>query len=419
MRQDVIEEFNEWWFTGAVPEDLSQEYRRRLFYTLEKSLDSRFMVATVGLRRVGKTTLMYQLIQELLQRGVAPKHVLYFSFDEAVEGLHELLEAYQVQNQIDFRSQRIYIFLDEIQKLPGWQSQVKRHYDLYPKMKFFLSGSESLFLRQGIEESLAGRIQEYVLPPLSFGEFLELKEGRSPKDLQTVKIKTHFREYILKGGFPELTAEKGTDVQSYIRSIVLDKVIYKDIMTLSNLRDSRLLLTLLELIAVNPGMYVNYQSLGQQFDCDRRTIKQYIHWLEKSFLVRLLSNYRKASAARLRKDKKAYVSDTGIASCYKTNIDEAFFGRLVETAVINSIQTDYFWKNGKDVDAVADGRPIEVKYQPKTTAHDLRGLRSFMRKFKVDEGYLVTKDEEKTTPVPEGRIDHISARKFLLQRDVQ
>lgn len=408
----MLEEFNEWWFTGDVPTDLLEEYEREMLTKVLGELRRRQIVSIVGLRRVGKTVMMYQIINHLLDGGVEPTNIVYFSFDERVDELADVLDTYRDVQAVDFRDGRTYILLDEIQKLENWQNQIKKYYDLYPRIKFIISGSESLFIRQRTKETLAGRIREYFLSTLSFEEFLEMK-GVEPKPYGP-KIKPRFVEYVNKGGFPETVQESLKEARRYIRSSVVDKILFKDIVQMSSIRDPDLLRKIVEVLAVNPGMYVNYKSLAQQLGRDRRTISHYILWLKESFLIRLLRNYRKGRVAMLRKNRRAYLVDTGIVTAYKPVIDDTFFGRLVETLVVNSLNAETFWRNRHEVDCVVQGVPIEVKYRERITGADLRGVRAFMKRFKSKRGVVVTKDEEKTEKVNEGVIKLIPAWKFAL-----
>ncbi|MBS3060080.1 MAG: ATP-binding protein [DPANN group archaeon] len=412
MRKEVLEEFNEWWFTRRVPPELLETYKRHLLQEVLSQLGKRQIISIIGLRRVGKTVMMRQTINHLLTTGVDAKQVLYFSFDETVKDLNDILTSYKELQGVDFRHDKTYLFLDEIQKLENWQNQLKKYYDLYPKMKFVLSGSEGLFIAQKTKETLAGRIYEHYLPSLSFKEFLELRNKNI--NLPQAKIKQELVEYILRGGFPEVINEDARQTKEYIRSIVIDKIIYKDFLQLFHIRDLDKLKKIMEAIAINPGMDVSYQSIAQQFDLNRKTVSEYVMILEEGFVVKLLGNYRKGGVSTLRKTKRAYLTDTGIISAYKPIIDDSFFGRMVETAVINALGTNMFWKNSYDVDAVINKTPVEVKYQHNIVSDDLKGTKEFMKKFKTKKGIIITKDTENEIKTEHGKIHLIPAWKFML-----
>ena len=420
MERRKLQEFNEWWFTEKVPSELLPPFKRGLYNELIRRLEQRQALAITGLRRVGKTTLMYQLIQHLLDSGTEPTDILYFSFDEAVGGLSDVLEAYREAYDKDFRRGRIYVFLDEAPRLTNWADGVKKYYDLYPKIKFVVSGSESLFIRKGSRERLAGRIYEFFLPTLSFGEFLGLNGVKEAAKLPRLRLRQFFVRYIGQGGFPEMALEKSLDeVRRYVKSSVIDKLIFRDLLMLSGVKDVELFMSLLEIFAANPGMFVEYQSLAQQLGRDRRVIRSYVMWLKEGFLIDLLANFRKGKVVGLRKLKRIYLADNSIVTAFHGPADEAFFGRMVENAVINALNARFFWRNRHEVDAVVNGIPIEVKYQRKILPADLKGVREFMRKFEVRKGIVVTKDEAGEINLAEGKVRLIPAEDFLLSPQVQ
>ncbi|MBS3138428.1 ATP-binding protein [Candidatus Woesearchaeota archaeon] len=406
-----LEEFNSWWFTGNVPDELLPIYKRQLFYELVPQITKRVINSIVGLRRVGKTTLMFQLIQHMLTTGVEKSDILYFNFDEYAEKLDDVLDVYREVHYKDFRQNKIYLFFDEIQKLEKWPDQIKKYYDLYPKLKIFLSGSDSLFISSKTKETLAGRILEFQLKPLSFKEFIDIKGiGKQPED----KMLLLFSEYMKKGGFPETINKTELEIRDYVKSIVLDKIIFKDIQTLFQIKDTEALRQIIEIIAVNPGMYLEYNSLAQQLGRDRRSIKSFVMLLKASFLVKLFANYRKGKVATIRKIKRIYPVDSSIITTFNPLID---ISKLAETVVANSTETNVFWKNSHEVDFVLENMPVEVKYTNNVIGKDLLSVREFMKKFSVKQGLILTKMQAGTRTVPEGLITLIPVWRFVLERE--
>ena len=121
---------------------------RQVFEQLKRALSRRQIVEIVGLRRTGKTVLLFQIINYLLSKQINSFSIWYFTFDEEKASLDDLFQSFSTQTQIDFKKEKVYVFLDEIQKLPDFQNQLKVYYDIYPNLKFFISGSTSLFLRK-------------------------------------------------------------------------------------------------------------------------------------------------------------------------------------------------------------------------------------------------------------------------------
>ena len=414
MEKFKLEEFNHWWIKGNIDPELALPFRRDDYSEIKKYINKRFIIALVGLRRIGKTTILYQLIDELIKKKVNAENILFFSFDENIEKMGEVVEAYKEIQKKDFREEKVYIFLDEIQKCNNWENEIKKYYDLYPKIKFIISGSESLFIRKKTKETLAGRIFEFTLSPFTFREHLRIHEAKKEQFKYYTKINPLFLKFVEKGGFPEtFSFDNDRDFKEYIRALVVDKIVYKDAPKIFRIEDPEFLRVLLELISMNPGMYVDYQSLSRQFGKDRRVVKDYISYLKESFLINLLGNYRKSSTT-LRKKKRAYPTDNALTYLYKPKIDEDFFGKSVETVIVNKLKAVSFWKNGGEIDIVHNNIPIEVKYQEKIKSEDFKYLKEFMKKFKIKKGILITKNEEKAVKVGEGEIKLIPAWKFLL-----
>ncbi len=411
MERRKLEEMNHWWFTKKVDPQLALSFKRDIYGSLITSLDQRFIIALVGLRRIGKTTLLYQLIQHLIDQNVPVENIVFFSFDETAATLADMLQTYQEIQQKNLREERIYIFLDEIQKHDNWENELKKYYDLYPKMKLIISGSESLFIRKKTKETLAGRIFEYKLTPFIFSEYLRLHQIEKKYESRAVDA---FQKFILIGGFPETFSLNEKDFREYIRSLVVDKIIYKDIPKIFNLEDPEFLGILLELVSTNPGLQIDYQSLSQQFGKDRRVIKNYFSYLQSSFLVVFLGNYRKGKTASLRKKKKAYPTDIAFCTLYSGQNQAIFVGKVIETLIVNSLSAKDFWKNGTEIDIIHHDFPIEVKYQEQISPSDWKPLLSFMRKFGKKIGILITKNHDQEIQEEEGIIKLIPAWRFIL-----
>lgn len=415
MERAKLEEFNHWWLKGSVDPELALPFKRDVYAEIERQLSKRFIVALVGLRRVGKTTLMYQLIQKLIAEKTPLENILFFSFDETQATLRDVFETYGEIQKKDLREEKVYVFLDEIQKCAGWENEVKKYYDLYPKLKFIVSGSESLLIRKKTKETLAGRMFECTLLPFTFREYARFKGVREGDYKYEIKMKPLFNAFIERGGFPEtFSFESEKDFREYVRALVVDKIVYKDIPRMFKIEDPEFLRVLLELIATNPGMYIDYQSLGKQFDKDRRVVKNYLLYLKESFLIRLLGNYRKGGMASLRKQKRAYPADSALIHVYKLTREEGFIGTIVESTIVNALQATSFWRNGNEIDIVQDNAPIEVKYQETIDNADIKSLQEFMARFGSKKGILITKHQEQVISVEEGTILFVPAWKWLL-----
>ncbi len=212
-------------------------------------IERKEVICFVGLRRVGKTILMKQAIQHLLENGVAPKRILYFSFDAMKKEesiIRRILTLYSrnvTQEVTDEFSGRVYMFFDEVQKIKEWGEEVKSIYDKGWNIKFFVSGSSSMNILKGSGESLLGRIKIHRVNPFSFREFLRYNGMEIEKmilddikpPLQAEKIMLLFDKYRDIGGFPETFSLEKEELKNTLKTWI-DLVFYRDIVNIFDVK---------------------------------------------------------------------------------------------------------------------------------------------------------------------------------------
>lgn len=396
---DTLVNFNRWWTTGKVPEVYLGKFERPLLKKIQKYLPSRQIVLIYGLRRVGKTTLFYQLIQSLLQKKIEPTYFLYFSFDEKKAELKEIVKTYQekVLKKDLLSLKRVYLFFDEIQKLDNWQEKIKLLYDQYPNIKIFLSGSASVALQKKSQESLAGRLFDFFLKPLDFGEFLDwrgVKVDKNHLELFQSQIMPYFLDYLRKGGFPEIVGQENDEIiKNYLKNTVLERIIYKDLPEEFGLKDIELLRTLIEMVCRQPGMIINFDSLSQDLGRSKVTLMNYFAYLKYALIVRELKNLRPGFLVSSRKRKKIYPTTSAFCFAYQDNFyQEGVLQKIAEVAVVNQTQANHYFRNAYEVDVILKRKnqvlPIEVKYGKVETKSILR----FLTQFNLRKGVVVSKD---------------------------
>lgn len=400
--QLILNQFNPWWQGHQVPAALLGK-PRQILPTLYPSLSLRQMTFITGLRRVGKTTLIFQLVDQLMRENrVAPYHVLYFSFDETRYRLDEILDFYQVNIlQKDLRAaDRIYIFFDEIQKLSHWPEQVKILYDLYPNVKITLSGSANIIMKVKSRESLAGRFFDYVIEPLDFPEYLAFKEiavDGSREGVFQQTLEREFRQFLKTGGFIEAIPFDDGQLVRYFKESILERVTYRDIPEVFSIAMPDLLLRLLNIMAQNPGFYLEYKNLASDLQFDQRTIINYLSYLEYSFLLQKLYNYSTNLLSSEKKLKRAYLANTGFTYALA---GELKFPLLMEQFWVNFLKAKYFYRSPQkdEVDLVhVAGNftlPIEIKMRESVSAKDAGALFKFLRYFGKKQGLLISLRDE-------------------------
>jgi predicted AAA+ superfamily ATPase len=412
--KQTLRELNPWW-----REDFHVDYRpREVYQEIQRFLPQPQIIALTGLRRVGKTTLLLKTVEDAIAGGMDPRRILYFSFDETREaGIREIVAAYQDVTGTDLRSGSHLLLLDEVQKLVGWQDQVKAFYDRYKgRVKIMMSGSESLFIRHMSRETLAGRLFEFRVNTLSFREYLAFQEVPfEPLSIYEDELKLRFDEFIRTQGFPELVGQKDrVIIRKYVKEGIVDSIIFRDLITLLPIREPAILESVLHILMEEPGQIILLEDLAGQLGISRHTLSSYMSYLEDAFLLRKLYNYSKSRRKVQRKLKRYYPTVLSVDLLFQE--DELSRSRVLESLVVNQLHAEYFWRDPyrHEVDTVlSNGVPIPVEV--KSGRIDLRGLRGFMRRFGVPRGYVVTQDRERMHEVSEGEVREVPAYKFLLK----
>lgn len=395
MMIDRLERFNEWWYTGKVRRDLAPPFKRHAFPRLMASLRERQMLIITGLRRTGKTTLLYQAVENLLE-SVDPKRVLYFSFEEPSAGPKEVLEQYEreiIRKPLEDAG-TVYAFFDEIQYARGWPAALKQFYDLYPNLKLFVSGSSSLLLSKEALERLAGRFFFVELKPLTFLEFLEMRgvpEGRLADSTRRAGIL--FSEYLMKSGFPEII-DWGDEarIAEYIRNSVIDRVALRDLPMTFGARDAALSEKIMGLILSNPGLIVNTNALSESLGRSKITVSNYLRYIEASLLVRPLSNYRPGTLSSSRKLKKYYPATPSLIFAHDREAFRRNIGGVLETYVANALGAGLYFREGKkEIDLILrDGELLPVEVKASAGERDLNKFGALVEYVGAEEGYMIT-----------------------------
>ncbi|OGF47360.1 MAG: hypothetical protein A2536_02985 [Candidatus Firestonebacteria bacterium RIFOXYD2_FULL_39_29] len=448
----LMAEFNGWWKTGSVNKELCPETKRKVFGRILEYVGKPQIIAIEGPRRVGKSTLIFQIIEHLLKTGVSPKEILYFSWDESItsneqSGLDRLLEIYRERIAEDGKNPE-YIFIDEIQYLDLWQVHIKRFYDLNKGTKIFITGSGGVEISQKTKESLAGRVYKFELLPLSFNEYLEFKKVQNPgmkseepvlmyeklkKNLPDFRvIEKHFEEYIRRGGFPEVTEEPSKNViYKYLSESVIDREIYKDIPQAFHLREVQLLKHLFNYACENTAQLFEISNLAKNLKASREVVGNYISFLEQSRLICVVENYAKSDINRARKSKKILVADPGLAVSVLKYYDDLFInkdylGHLVETTVLlhafRKFEAVNFYRDStkREVDIITrTGKsvlPIEVGFTEEI--HSIANLEYFMSKNNLLTGMLLSKKQMELRKIGNKKIVILPVSIYLGMGDI-
>ena len=405
----VLTAFNPWWKTGAVNPKMTKTYKRFAFHEAMKRLDQndlRRIVVLTGTRRVGKTTIQYQMIDTLLKRGVDPQKIVFISMDHPMlklSGVNDVLECY---HENIYAEQDAYYFFDEIQYAQDWDRWLKIIYDMQPDTNVVATGSASPALIKGNQESGAGRWTVIQVPTMSFYEYcelLDLERPQLPKTLkmtqmlhmtqpertrimmQLQKVQNHFTRYLQVGGFPELAlSDNDIMAQQIMREDVVDKVLKRDLPSLYNLRNATELERIFLYLCNVSSEIVSIEAIAKELSgVSRPTVENYIQYLESANLIYMSLPVDMAGKKVLKASPKIYIADAAIRNAVLMDesllTDPIEMGKIVETAVYKHVAAFYYQqatsvgyfrggRKGKEIDIVVD-KPnaynilIEVKYR--------------------------------------------------------
>ena len=456
----IMNVYNPWWASRRVPSSKALPFKRRDFYKLLEELKNPKVTAIVGARRVGKTTLMYQLIDHIVSE-TSPERVMYLSLDDPylrvdVKSLGQIVDLYSryiLKQPLSEITDQVYIFLDEVQSLEGWELLLKRWFDLGYKMKFFVSGSSSTNILTGGAESLVGRMRLQIVFPMKFLEtvrfhmmdkdlerrfdrvnwelrralesaiwkgdaeafHLALKENANALAGDIDRIMLLLQAYLLKGGYPEVVKTEDLYLAAESLKTYLNLTIYKDIVRTFKIRDPVAFEELIAVLARECSHRLNYSELARTLSLKRHTLKAYIYFLKTAFLISESEYYSKSRAKRVRREKKVYINDSGIRNVAVGALndyllsDATELGKVVEGVVADHcrrLKFDleptseirlFYWKNKQyETDIVFElfrkPLPIEVKYRDRIEKRDLKGLLEFSKRYRPPLKIVVTRE---------------------------
>lgn len=380
-------------------------------------------VVLLGPRRVGKTILIRHLIADLLGQGVPASRIAYVEMDHPL--LHgQSLEALirQIEEAAPGGEGTRYLFFDEIQSHKDWEKHLKPLVDHRSDLKILVSGSAAAALKRQSTESGAGRFTDFLLPPLTFSEYLQLRQEPAAITEEEpglynladiAQLNTQFSEYVNYGGYPELALSPTvrSNPERFVKSDIVDKVLLRDLPQLYGIKDIQELNSLFTLLAFNTAEEVSFEQLSQRSGVGKQTIQKYIEYLEAAFLIkRVFRVDQDGKRYQRERNFKVYLTNsamyTGLFGAKSP--DDPEFGHLVETALFaqrfhEDARLNYARWGAEDceVDLVESSqvlKPIaalEIKWSDKFADRPeaLKGLMKFVRGNRLPLGWATTRSK--------------------------
>lgn len=426
----ILSEWNRWWETGSVSSELTGK-KRGYTHELTSLMDAREVKVLTGVRRSGKSTLFYQLIEGLLKdKGVPGRQILLVNFeDEALIHftLEEIYNTYQTHLSPEGQ---IYLFLDEVQQKEGWERWIRKKYDLKQAINFFVTGSSASLLSREYATLLTGRNLTTTIYPLSFLEILNFS-GIQVNDINLVSQEMRNRinglliEYLREGGFPEIIFQKQNLKRRLLNQYFQD-IVYKDIVNRHGCHPTRIK-DLASYLMTNVSNPTSLRALRGVFGYGLNVIGDYIGYLEDAFLIFQVYLFDYSMKKQLVNPRKVYTVDNGLrnAVAFKFSQDE---GRLLENAVFMELRRRkmdiYYWKDkrGREIDfLIRKGLKIESAIQvcsdpndEKTARREIAALESAMQEYDLKEGLIITMNDTGTLKRERGAITLVPIHEWLL-----
>lgn len=372
----------------------------RLIYSqIKQYFNSPEAIIITGMRRTGKTTLLNFIFGQIETKNKIfldlenPLNRKYFEEDnyERIKISFEVLG-------IDF-SQKSVIFLDEIQFVKNLPSVTKYFIDHY-KVKFFLTGSASFYLKNLFTESLSGRKYIFELSPLTFSEFLLFKESpiKIPKSTSEITkasfeaISPLYDEYILFGGFPGVVLKTNAEEKKRALEEIFTSFFQLEILQLGDFRKNEVVRDLMLLMIQRLGSKMDIQKVSKELGIGRPTLYEYLAFLEGTFFLKTIRPFTKGKNSEIRKMPKVYLCDTGLAN-HLVKLD---FGLLFENSIFQNLRQKgelnyYKKKKGIEIDFILNKK---LAYEVKQTAHlsDIKKLQKISEELNLEGFQLISKN---------------------------
>lgn len=409
--------------------------KRKLFTALTEHLESKEISLITGPRQAGKTTLMLMLKKHLENQT---EKTLFLNLDiEADRRFFGSQEDLIRKIQLELGQGKGFVFIDEMQRKENAGLFLKGIYDMNLPYKLIVSGSGSIELKEKIHESLAGRKRIFELSTITFEEFINYRTDYKYEDrldqffrIEQEKTANFLREYLNFGGYPKLVLAETIEEKQKIIAEIYQSYVEKDISYLLGVQKTEEFTNLTRILSNQIGNLINYSKLASTVGIAEKTVKNYLWYLEKTFILEKVTPFSKNPRKEITKATVVYFEDLGLR-----NYAAGVFGKAEEASSLGSLFENFiffllknkvafspakihFWrtKDGAEVDFVVDTEkplPIEVKYQALKYPEMTRSFRNYIEKYKPKKAYIVNLSLKKSETLHETTVYFMPFSEFL------
>ncbi len=355
-----------------------EEYLDELIRWKDKDL----IKVVTGIRRCGKSTLFDLFIDYLKMSGVKSNQIIYINLEDADYDFKDYKELYHFINDKIVSEDNFYVFLDEVQNVPGFQRAVDSLY-IKKNVDVYITGSNAYILSGELATLLSGRYIEIKMLPLSFKEYISAFDNNNYQQL--------FLDYMRNGGMPgniNILKSNVNDLDKYLDGI-FSTIVYKDIMARNNITDKLLLESVIKYIFDSIGSPISIKKISDTLtskgiSTSNHTVENYITALLESFLIYKAERFDVKGKNLLARDYKYYVVDSGLRSYLLGKKADSDMGHILENIVyLELLRRGYKVYVGKvddlEVDFVAENRDGLRYYQVALTVRDEKVLERELR----------------------------------------
>lgn len=391
---EILKKWNPW--EKEIGSGISRErYINKIFSFMER----KEIIVLKGIRRSGKSTLIKQLIKELLRKGINKKQILYINLEDYGFADNLNLELFDIifeeYKKYTHNRKKTYFFIDEAQKIISWEKWVRTKYDLGENIKFIITGSSASLLSKELSTLLTGRNISFTIMPLSFKEYCFFTK------------KNNLEEYMTYGGFPEVVLEKSNEKKIYLLQQYFEDIIHKDIIDRYDIRNTKQIMNLARYLISSSGSKVSINKLSKVFGIAKDTLAVYIRYMVDAYLLSEVGyfSYSIKIKHEVSKLPKFYSLDNGLINAVSMKYSKNS-GQMFENSVFIKLferydEISYWGELSSEVDFIINKTAINVTSTDEIPEREFKGLEEFNKKHKSFELIIISKSlkKEGITPV--------------------
>lgn len=390
---EILKKWNPW--EKEIDSGIQREdYIKKIFSFMER----KEIIVIKGIRRSGKSTIIKQLIKELLKKGVNKEQILYINLEDYgfadnlnLELFDIIFDEYKMYTK---NRKKTYFFIDEAQKITSWEKWVRTKYDLGENIKFIITGSSASLLSRELSTLLTGRNISFIIMPLSFKEYCFFTK------------KDDLEEYMVFGGFPEIVLEKSDEKKVYLLQQYFEDIIHKDIIDRHNIRNTKQIMNLARYLVSSSSSKVSINKLSKVFGIAKDTLANYISYMVDAYLLSEVSYFSYSAKIRHEVSKlpKFYSLDNGLIKVISTKYSKNL-GQMFENSVFIKLfekynEISYWGESSSEVDFIINKTAVNVTSTDEIPEREFKGLEEFNKKHRDFTLIIISKSLKKEGIVP-------------------